>query len=191
MKYFFILFLATLAISSCSSGSLKNINSKRCEKIYHNDFAWVLQDTFKSIVNSDTVFINEIKFECVHSSFYIQKAMYDRFGRWNKSIKPLQRSTILIWEKVTLFENDTIQFTVAGMGEENYQTIYASVMVFDQNNQDMLAINSPYRERLINYFSKAIRNDNIQKRSFYEVYWKTFDPERWEEIQKYNKARNN
>lgn len=191
MKYFGLLFLGTLVLSSCSSGSFKNNNSKRCEKIYYNDFAWVLQDTFKSVVNSDTIFFNEIKFECVHSSFYIQKAMFDRFGKWNKSIKPLQRSTILIWENVTLFENDTIQFTVAGMGEENNKTIFASVMVFNQNNNDMLAVNSPYRERLINYFSDAIRNDKIQKKSFYEAYWKTFDPERWEEIQKYNKSKNN
>lgn len=73
------------------------------------------------------------------------------------------------------------------MGEEYWKGIYTSVMVFDLNNQDMLAGNSPYRQKIIDYFANAIRNSKRNDR-FFEVYWKTFDSKLWERRQKNDKV---
>ncbi|WP_143521322.1 hypothetical protein [Psychroflexus halocasei] len=93
------------------------------------------------------------------------------------------------WNNVKLFDNDTTQFKVAANAVENRETIYASVMVFDMNNNDLLSKNSIYKAKLIDYFSKMIRANKPNKTKFYRRYWQKVDPERWEEIRKYREKR--
>ena len=117
---------------------------------------------------------------------YIKKGMYDRFGKWNQEIYPKGRNhPILLWNNVKLFPNDTTEFIIAANGLENTKTIYASVLVFDKKNRDLLSDESVLKTKLIYYFSDMIKTNNEQKRDFYEIYWKTVDPIRWAEIKQY------
>jgi hypothetical protein len=147
-----------------------------------------VEEKFESIVNTDTILLNQIKFECVFSAMYIKKGMYDKFGKWNSEIYPKgQPHPILLWNDLKLFQNDTTEFKVAANGLENSETIYASVLVFDKNGKDLLSESSEYKPQLIQYFSDLIRTDNPDKKDFYEVYWKKVDPKRWEEINRNKK----
>lgn len=177
--------IITSILISCSSTN--NVNEKKCNSILKNDYQNIIEDKFKSIVNNETIYLNEVKYKCVHSSFYIQKGMYDRFGKWDKEIFPKGiNRPILLWNNIKLFPNDSTEFTVAANGLESIGTIYTSVLVFDNNNVDLLAENSNYKAKLIDYFSEMIKSNNSNKKDFYDLYWKTFDPKRWEELKKYN-----
>jgi len=94
----------------------------------------------------------------------------------------------LVWENIQLFPEEASKFTIVALGEEYWKGIYASVMVFDQNNQDMLAMDSPYRQKIIDYFANAIKNHKKSDR-FIEAYWKTFDPMYWERKLKNDKLK--
>lgn len=170
-------------LNSCTSLKLKP--EKRCQKILKNNYKNILVEKFESIVDNDTLLLNEVKFECVLTAMYIKKGMFDRFGKWHRKIYTKgENQPILLWENVRLFPNDTTKFTIAANGIENAKTIYASVLVFDKKNNDLLSENSKYKSKLIAYFSNLIRSNNSKKRYFYEIYWKAVNPKRWEFIKK-------
>ncbi|MEM6720459.1 MAG: hypothetical protein AAF611_14125 [Bacteroidota bacterium] len=164
---------------------------KRCLKMLKNDYAGVLYHKFRPVVGNDTLQINEVKFECVITSFYTKKVLYDRFGMWHKEIyrNPSGRIPELLWKDIQLFEDDEKKFTVVARGVETPKTIYASIMVFDDNNYDMLHKNSPYRDKIVALFGEYIKTDT-DDRKFYEVFWKRYDPERWQQILAHNKPTN-
>ncbi|MEM6687451.1 MAG: hypothetical protein AAF617_16855, partial [Bacteroidota bacterium] len=116
------------------------------------------------------------------------KVLFDRFGLWHKKIyrNPSSRIPELLWENIQLLENDDKKFTVVARGLESRKTIYASIMIFDENNYDMLSKTSPYRDKIVKLFSDFIRNDS-DDRQFYEEFWKRYDPKRWQQILVNNK----
>ena len=180
--------LVTLILFSCSSTN--KVTEKRCKSILKNDYKNILKDKFESVVNNDTIFLNEVKYECVYTAMYTKKGMYDRFGKWDKEIYPKgKHHPILLWNNVKLFPNDTTEFIVAANGLENVETIYASVLVFDKNNNDLLSDESEFKTKLIDYFSEMIKTNNEKKSDFYEIYWKTVDPKRWEQFKQYKKNK--
>lgn len=182
------LLLLTLTFLIISCAQVKNMNERRCKSTFENDYSTILEEKYESVINNDTIILNEVKYECVYTSFYIQKGMFDRFGKWNMiSNKSKGPFPILIWNNVQLFPNDSTKFIVAANGVENMETIYTSVLVFDKNNNDLLAEDSEYKSKLVEYFSEMIRSNNPKQDSFYEAYWTTFDPERWQRILEYRK----
>lgn len=173
-----------LLLISCSSTN--KMTEKRCKSILKNDYKNILEKKFESVVNNDTIFLNEVKYECVYNAMYIKKGMYDKFGKWNEEIYPKgKHHPILLWNNVKLFPNDTTEFIVAANELESIETIYASVLVFDKKNNDLLSEDSKYKAKLIEYFSEMIKSNNSKKNDFYEIYWKTVDPKRWEQIKQY------
>lgn len=187
MKFILLWFL--LLLFSCASSidnknypviTSKELDSWQCSEIYENNFSAIISDTFVSVTNQDTIRWNEVKFLCVNSAFKTKEIMFDQFGKWHVVIEPHHnKGKTLVWENIQLFPEEASKFTIVALGEEYWKGIYASVLVFDQNNQDMLAMNAPYRQKIIDYFANAIRNSKSNDR-FFEVYWKTFDPKVWE-----------
>lgn len=175
--YILILFLIVL---SCSSG--KTIKQKKCPIFYINNYSKILNEKYKTIIGYDTISYNEIRFACVNSAFYTHKVMFDKFGKWAKAIYPSNKKhPVLMWDSVDLFSNG-IKYTVLTYGIEKSRHTYASVMVFDKYETDLLTTDSPIRESLTNYFAKLINKHNTKKKDFYEVYWKMVDPKHWEKI---------
>lgn len=149
------------------------IEEKRCPKIFKNDYKNIILDSITSVVDGKTIYLNEVKYECTFTSFYIKKGMYDRFGKWDQEIFPEgDRHPILLWKNVSLFSDDSKPFYVAAYGDENMSTIYSSVLVSDNQNNDMLSKESKYNAKLIDYFAEMIRSNDIKKQEFYDVYWK-------------------
>ncbi|WP_298422290.1 hypothetical protein [uncultured Kordia sp.] len=169
----------------------KRLSAKAsCQQILKNDYSQIIMDNFASVVNNDTLYINEVKYRCVHSASYTKKVMFDRFGKWHKVAFPdnNSRHPNLIWNNVKLLDDVDKKFTVVTRGEESRQTIYASVMIFDENGNDMLAENSTLRFRLIELFGYYIK-ENKNDRTFFDAYWKMVDKKQWNEIKEYKKKR--
>lgn len=58
----------------------------------------------------------------------------------------------------------------------------ASVMVFHENEKDVLMESTDMKNAVSILFAELIKNNKSTKKDFYEVYWKMVDPERWETI---------
>ena len=181
--------LITSLLLSCST--TKDNPLPRCGSFPQNKFENISEDKFITIIDKDTISFNEVKFNCVNNASYLKKGMYDRFGRWHQIIyNNNSRNPILLWESIKLFENDTTKFTIATRGFEGVGNIFTSVLVFDENNNDLLSINSKYKPKLIEYFSNMIFTNDKKKKEFYELYWKTVNPEHWKRMESNKKISN-
>ena len=108
--------------------------------------------------------------------------MYDKFGKWDKMIYQTNRKyPVLLWREIDLFA-DGKKFTVVTNGLEEWKHIYASVMVFDKDENDLLSNNSKEKIALAKYFSTLIMHSDHDKKEFYEAYWSEVDPKRLEFI---------
>ncbi|MBC8755739.1 hypothetical protein H2O64_13770 [Kordia sp. YSTF-M3] len=163
----------------------------KCDKILKNDFTQIVNDHFISVAGKDTIVLNEIKYLCVYTAFYTKKAMYDRYGKWHKSILPYPGShrPNLVWNNIKLLDNVDKKFTVIARGYEGQRAMYASMMILDEQGKDMLHADAPYRFQLVELFGSYIKN-NSSNRGFYKAYWTTFDPERWKQIQEHKRRKN-
>jgi len=169
MKFIYISIIFFIVLG-CSS-SQKVVIETKCPQIYKNDFTEILNEKYETVYNKDTIAYNEIRFECVFSAFYTHKVMYDKFGKWSKVIYPSNRKhPILMWKNVDLFSNGK-KYNVLTNGIEEWKHIYASVMVFDEKNIDLLFKDSPEKESITNYFASLIRNNKSKKKEFYNEYW--------------------
>jgi hypothetical protein len=172
-----LLIISLLLIFSCST-SQKVIKEEKCPEIYKNKYTEILNEKYETIYNKDTISFNEIRFECVYSALYTHKIMFDKFGKWDKTIYPSNKKhPILVWEKVDLYSNGK-KYNVYTNGTEEHKHIYASVMVFDENDTDLLVNESLEKESLTSYFAELIIKHKTEKKDFYNVYWTMVDPER-------------
>ena len=178
MKYILIFILFTVLLSCLSQQTNLSKTIEKCPEVYRNGFSEILIEKYKTINSNDTISYNEIRFECVHSPRYTGKVMYDHYGKWDDEIFPSNRKhPILVWNNIDLLNNKK-QFTVMTYGVEEWMHMYSSVMVFDENQKDLLS-QSIIREKVANLFSTMIKSNKNKERKFYEVYWKRVDPERW------------
>jgi len=186
MKNSLFAIITVLILISCSSTN--KVTEEGNKSVQKSNYKNILVEKFKPAIKNETRQLNEVKYEGVFCACFTQKGMYDRFGKWDEEVY-IGFHPILFWNKVKLFPNDTTEFIVAASGLENTKTTYASVLVFDQQNKDLLTEESEYKTKLIEYFSEMINSNNPKRRYFYEVYWKTVDPKRWEQIKQYQKNK--
>lgn len=134
----------------------------------------VLEPSFISIKDKDTIRINELKFTCVTAGRYSQIALYDKFGKWSSLIQTKDEIPLLVWKDVKLFKTQDKKYTVLAHGVQN---LYTSFMVFDENMNDMLSSDSEDRDELIKYFKKLIRKNSSKKSNFCKDYNEELRPE--------------
>lgn len=186
MKTIYIAVLLSVFLSCASS---REVAKPRCSEIFENNFSEILNEKFIVVNGQDTTKINEIRYECVHSAFYTHKVMYDKYGKWDAEIFQSNRAhPILMWNNVDLFSNGK-KYIVLTNGLEEWKHIYASVMILDQNQTDILAGETHEKIALTNFFAQLLKTHNPQKRDFYEVYWKIVDPKRWEQLKQHRQKR--
>ncbi|MBS1548361.1 MAG: hypothetical protein JSS94_00665 [Bacteroidetes bacterium] len=153
-------------------GIAKKTENPNIPKIYKNGYLNFYMEKVPVPQKNDT--LNKLKFNAVYSAMYTQKVMYDKFGKWSKEIRPNNewRHPILVWEKVKLFDDENKLYNVYAHGEEEWEEIYASVLVFDENQNDCLKENSPNKNKVTIFFAKGIQNLNSNE-DFYKIYWDT------------------
>lgn len=147
MKKVLLIFI-TLISFSCSAQRIKKNNREKgvgiAQKTANPNTPYIYKNGYLNynilkipvIQKNDTINLNVLRFNAVFSAMYTKKVMYDRYGKWTKEIRPNNEShPILIWENVKLFDNEDRKFTVYANGDENWNEIYASILVFD-NKKD-------------------------------------------------------
>ena len=187
MKNTLLLLITFLLSFSCSAQKLNNKSKEKgigtAQKTANPNTPYIYKKGFLNynvlqipvIQKNDTITLNELKFNAVFSAMYTQKVMYDKFGKWTKEIRPNNEShPILLWENVKLFEDEKKLFSVYANGDENWNEIYASVLVYDDEKNDCLKESNILKEKIISYFSKGIQNLN-DKKDFYDDYWKSIN----------------
>lgn len=180
MKNTILIIITTLISFSCSSQKVSSKKEKGigiAQKTANPNTPYIYKNGYlnfnieKIPVPEKSSTLNKLKFNAVHSAMYTQKVMYDRFGKWSKEIRPNnEKHPILVWGKIKLFENDNKLYSVYADGEEKWEEIYASVLVFDENQNDCLEENSPSKDKVINYFAEGIQNLS-KNEDFYKIYW--------------------
>lgn len=183
MKKITLIIFLIITTLSCTSSKIDSIkrNSVGVKKrtsnpntpyIYKNGFKDFEIKQVLSINGKDSTYINELRFNAVFSAMYTKKLMFEKFGKWDKEVWTDDcRHPVLIWEKRNIFGDNGESYSIAANGVENKMEMYASVIIFDNNNQDCLTNNSPKKDYLITYFSNGIKNLSSSKK-FSEAYWK-------------------
>lgn len=184
MKNTLLLLISLLISFGCSSQSTNKTKEKGigiAQKTANPNTPYIYKKGFLNynilkipvIQKNDTITLNELKFNAVFSAMYTKKVMYDKFGKWTKEIRPNNEPhPILLWENVKLFEDENKLFSVYASGDENWNEIYASVLVYDDQKNDCLKENNLLKEKVVNYFSNGIQNLN-NNQEFYDIYWKS------------------
>ena len=160
---------------SCSTTKQRATENPNFPFLYTNGYKDYKLKSVLRVDQNETAEITELPFNAVESAMYTQKLMFDKFGAWNKEIKqPNYKNPTLIWENIKIFANKDKYYTVAANGVESNEAIYASVMVYNSENNDCLSADNPEKELLIKYFSNEIKKLNNNE-NFYQLYHKKFD----------------
>lgn len=152
-------------------------NAQRVNRYNKNSYKFATIEDFYSVVNKDTFRLKELRFSGVHDRYYIQKGMYDRFGKWEQSVYKKQYDTLLIWNDVRILKNSDKLFKIAAKGHRVGVNVYTAVLVFDENNNDMFGEDSVYKEQLANYFANLIKTNDDNKVDFYIDFWEMLEKE--------------
>ncbi|WP_296383219.1 hypothetical protein [Winogradskyella sp.] len=179
------LFIITLLIIISCVSSQDKLKQDKCQNLYKTHKV-ILNKTYKTILNKDTIIFNEMRFYCV-SPFYTIKGMFNKFGKWDKEIYPNNvKQPLIKWEKIDLF-SDGNTYDIVANGNERKQ--FASIMIFDSQQNDLLSSSSNEKDNLRNYFDKFFKKNRINREDFYKIYWKSISPKGWERIQEYQKRK--
>ena len=169
MKSIYIILILTI-ISSCSATK----KPPKCKKFYYDKF---VTNTVKveTVRDNDTVVYNELRFECLHSTFYTGKVMFENFGRWDDEIYTHNlRNPVLIWKGIDLLKDGKL-YDVFTYGNERHGYIYSSVLVFDQKNKDMFLEDTPKKQIISKFIGNLIKNQDRENLEFFETYFKALD----------------
>ncbi len=108
---------------------------------------------------NDSVQVNELRFYKIHSALDATRAVYERYGKWNKKGPGTYQATInrMVWEQLKLLEGDE-RFTVITDGKETTTDYFACISVFDAEGKDCFATTHPLRQPLKDLFVNKIGN---------------------------------
>ncbi len=172
MKFIIVSLLAILLLLSCSSSKKISNEKDKCPRVYKNSYTNILNETYTTVYKNDTINYSEVRFECVNSAFKTHKVVFDKYGKWDDVIFPSNSNQpILIWNNLDLLSNGK-KYTVYTNGKESWKHIYASVMVFDEYENDALKGSSPEKQKLIECFSKLIKRNKLGKVDFHDAFKK-------------------
>lgn len=150
-------------------GIRKKTQNPNTPYIYKNGYKNFEIVPVLSVIENDSTYMNELRFNAVSSASYTQKLMYDKFGIWDIEVWHEEtKRFIFVWESRKLLDNQNELFTVAATGIESWENMFASVNITDSNHQDCLSENAVYKDALVSFFANQIRNLSDDN-SFYKL----------------------
>lgn len=177
MKQVFLILIISLLYSCKVKQDLITDKCDFRDGVNNNEFRDITYEKYVAIENTDTLSINQLKYNCVFTEFLLKKVMFDKFGKWDEArYKQNEKHPILVWRSVQLFPNNDTHYMVATTGGgEDVQKIYTSVMVF-KDGKDLLTANSRMKNKLTEYFTELIQKNDINNKRFFPIYWRDVDP---------------
>lgn len=174
MKYYFTICICLVFISCVSS---VRTTPKKCSGIPSNTYWGTFENQFSSQVEGYEYNGKLLSYDCALTSFITKKVLYDHFGKWDDSFYlPKERHPIMIWKNRDILYNGS-SLTVLATGEEDYGNMHGSIMVFDEQGNDMLQIGAENRKQLIKFVGSLINGNDTTKKDFYKVYWSQVNSE--------------
>lgn len=162
MKYGFVLFV--IAIIGCSPKAYLKYGEKS------NKFIHIYEGRHSVIQGQDTIFFTEIKYVNKISSALSKRAMFDNYGIWNSEIGDKNdNERILIWKKIDILK-DGHYFNIATTGLENKEIQYASFIITDTLNRDVLAGKSKLKDDLIITMRSLMDSVDMKDKAFPKAY---------------------
>ena len=153
----------------------QNLSEDGCRKSLKNDFSSLVIEQVQSVVEEDTLYLNQMAFKCVDSFFRIKKNMFEKFGMWSDNVCiECPGHNALIWENIELLPNNDKKFYVVTHGERKQIGFSLWVQVFDEELNDMLANDSPYIKELMDFFSDLVRSQVNNRKAFQKEYRKIY-----------------
>ncbi len=184
-KLFYLISIVILASCGTSEKTADTSKyTKRCSKIYKYDFSAFNIEDFRTVTATDTVIFNQLKFFCV-GGVSTGNIIYDDFGKWAFHYELSKNDRTLVWKNIDLF-SDGNRYSIYTSGlDDQYGPPYTAVMVFDENDKDMLAQDSKIKEKIINYFSEKIKKFDGSTAFIKEILM-TYYPDNWKKYLKQN-----
>lgn len=173
MKYYLTICICFVLIS-CSS-SIRT-NPRKCSKIPSNTYWGTFENQFSSQVKGYEYSGTLFSYDCVLTSFITKKVLYDAYGEWDDLFYlPKERHPIMIWKNRDVLHSGS-SLTILATGEEDYENMHGSIMIFDDKGNDMLKTGAENRKQLIKFVGTLIKENDISKKEFYEIYWRQVNP---------------
>lgn len=162
-----ILLLLIIIINSCAQKNKSFTKKPSVIKQYGQKYSIVKVPV---ITNQDTIYINEVRFFNITSLANAHKVMYDKFGQWDTSMDSNNgmRFPRLIWTDIKLLQ-DQDQYSIITDGIETPSEYFTSYTVIDANNKDVLDINHPKREQIIEYLAGELNNMSKDKTFYFLI----------------------
>ncbi|MEM6514831.1 MAG: hypothetical protein AAF688_01520 [Bacteroidota bacterium] len=156
----------------CKSSNVKE-NEYRDKDKYYVDacFSYRIktnkQITWSSInIKEANIELNQVRF-CTRHPDVLGMLLFEELGHWNGVYaNKEEKSVIIFWNDVKI-EGIDKKFSY---GTTSYFDLLSSIVVYDENDQDMLAPESEYRDLLLENFKKRINTYNTKVKSNYREY---------------------
>lgn len=153
-----------LAIISCTPKAYSKYGKKS------NKFIGIYEGRHSVIQGQDTITFTEIKYVNKISSALSSRAMFDNYGLWNQVVSDENKNKkFLIWNKIDILK-DGQYFNIATTGVENKEIQFASFIITDTLNRDVLAIKSKLKDDLIITMRALMDSVNMKNKAFTKAY---------------------
>ncbi|MFD2917996.1 hypothetical protein [Psychroserpens luteus] len=167
MKYkLTCILIFSILIYSCKSS---NINEK--DNYYVGSCSSYRIGTERQItwsyvhIKEADVKLNQVRY-CTHNPSVVSQLLYEELGHWDGLYVDKEKKSVIIFWKDQKIEGIDKKFTY---GLTSYHDVLSSVIVYDENDNDMLAQNSEYREILLDNFKKRINSYDTDNKSEYHL----------------------
>ena len=146
-----IVLLILILISAC--GTTKNPTRAFYKNYFSPETAEFEVVQVPIVSNSDTLILNELRFYTIRSSMNSIHMLTSMYGNHDKEYRGRYQANLpqLIWENKDIFQNGEL-YTISACGTETGTEAFASVAVFDSENNDCLMIDYPNRQAFIDFF---------------------------------------
>lgn len=110
--------------------------------------------------------LNQVRY-CTHHPFILGELLFEELGHWDAIyVDKNKKSVLLFWQNIKIKGIDK-PFTY---GTTTYDDCLSSIIVLDENDNDMLSPESEYRDILLENFRDRINSYDTKKRSTFSQY---------------------
>jgi len=165
----FSLILVALLFNCTSKKPFEN--SRLYKHILEENPKSISYDQILTVSNNDTVIYNQVRFKNRYSLTSTQKALYQKYGKWDQTLVSENiNGYTLAWKGIELFSNED-EFTVLASSNEERNNSYASVIVLDENGNDIAINNNTIKQKIALVIGEMIWSTDLRNHKFNDAFY--------------------